>query len=70
MKLTNVVKVWHLMAITLLVGIVNAFDVPSVEDQSNFLDEELAALRLLLVTRFCRTSQKVRVVLHTAGGKH
>jgi MFS family permease len=28
LTLTNVVKVWHLIAITLLVGIVNAFDVP------------------------------------------
>jgi MFS family permease len=28
LTLTNVVRVWHLIAITLLVGIVNAFDVP------------------------------------------
>lgn len=28
LTLTNFVKVWHLIAITLLVGIVNAFDVP------------------------------------------
>ena len=28
LTLTNVVHVWHLLAITLLVGIVNAFDVP------------------------------------------